>query len=151
MAILKRARSFWSEFKGFAFKGNMIDLAVAVVIGGAFSNVIKAVVSDVVTPIVGLVNHQGSTFPFQQWKIWVFPVGDLINELLNFFVVALVVFLTVVKLMQTIMHATHHESAPGEPVTKQCPYCLSVIPAKARKCAQCTSDQPDMQPPATAT
>lgn len=146
MGILERARSFWTEFKGFAFKGNMIDLAVAVVIGTAFSKVINAVVSDVVTPIVTLVNGYGSKLPFQNWKISIFPVGDLINELLNFFIVALVVFLTVVKLTQTIMHGTHHSNAPGEPVTKQCPYCLSVIPAKARKCSQCTSDQPDMPP-----
>lgn len=146
MAIFKRVQSFWGEFKSFAFKGNMIDLAVAVVIGAAFSNVIKAIVSDVVTPIVGLVNGNGSKLPFQSWKLWIFPVGDLINELLNFVIVALVVFLTVVKLTQTIMHATHRESEPGEPVTKECPYCLSVIPAKARKCSQCTSDQPDMPP-----
>lgn len=146
MALVTRVRSFWSEFKGFAFKGNMIDLAVAVVIGAAFSNVIKAIVTDVVTPIITLINGQGSKFPFQQWKVWIFPVGDLINELLNFFIVSLVVFLTVVKLTQTIMHATHHEQTPGEPVTKQCPYCLSVIPAKARRCSQCTSDQPDMPP-----
>lgn len=124
----------------------MIDLAVAVVIGGAFSNVIKAVVTDVITPIVALINGHGNKFPFQQWKVWIFPVGDLINELLNFFVVALVVFLTVVKLTQTLMNVAHRETSPGEPVTKQCPYCLSVIPAMARKCSQCTSDQPGMPP-----
>jgi large conductance mechanosensitive channel len=143
-----RVRSFWSEFKAFAFKGNMIDLAVAVVIGAAFSKVINAVVNDIVMPIVNVVQPK---FPYQTWHVWRFPIGDLIGELLNFFIIALVVFLTVVKLTQTVLHAAHHESTAGEPVTKQCPYCLSVIPAKARKCSQCTSDQPDMQQPAVAS
>lgn len=146
MFIPNRVRSFWREFKGFAFKGNMIDLAVAVVIGAAFSKVINALVNDVVMPIVSVVQPR---FPYQNWHVWRFPIGDLIGELLNFFIIAFVVFLTVVKLSQAVLHTTHHDS--NEPVTKQCPYCLSVIPAKARKCAQCTSDQPDMQQPIAAT
>jgi large conductance mechanosensitive channel len=123
----------------------MIDLAVAVVIGAAFSKVINALVSDVVMPIVNVVSPK---FPYQNWHIWRFPIGDLIGELLNFFIIAFVVFLTVVKLTQTVMHKAHRDVSPSEPVTKQCPYCLSVIPAKAYKCAQCTSDQPDMPQPA---
>jgi large conductance mechanosensitive channel len=143
--VTSRVRSFWQEFKAFAFKGNMIDLAVAVVIGAAFSKVINAVVNDVVMPIVNVVQPR---FPYQNWHLWRFPIGDLIGELLNFFIVALVVFLTVVKMTQTVLHGGRRDPGSAEPVTKQCPYCLSVIPAKASKCAQCTSDQPDVQQPA---
>lgn len=146
--FIERAGSIWHEFKAFAFKGNMIDLAVAVVIGAAFSKVINALVTDVVMPIVSVVTPR---FPYQSWHVWRFPIGDLISELLNFFIVSFVVFLTVVKLTQTVLHKTRHDAAPSDPVTKQCPYCLSVIPALARKCAQCTSDQPEMQVPANVS
>lgn len=144
VAVLDRMKSLWHEFKAFAFKGNMIDLAVAVVIGAAFSKVIDALVKDIVMPIVNLVTPR---FPYQNWHVWYFPVGHLIGELLNFLIVSFVVFLTVVKLTQTVLNKTHRQAASSEPVTKQCPYCLSVIPALARKCAQCTSDLTEMPPP----
>jgi large conductance mechanosensitive channel len=98
-------------------------------------------------PIVNVVTPK---FPYQNWHVWYFPIGHLIGELLNFLIVSFVVFLTVVKLTQTVMKKAHGEVAASEPVTKQCPYCLSVIPALAQKCAQCTSDLTEMQPPAVA-
>ncbi|HEY2586056.1 MAG TPA: large conductance mechanosensitive channel protein MscL [Tepidisphaeraceae bacterium] len=129
--------SFWDEFKGFAFKGNMIDLAVAVVIGAAFKTVIDAVVSDIIMPIISVVTPH---LPYQEWHIWRFPIGHLLNQLLNFLIVAFAVFITVVKLSQTVMKRASRPAATGEPTTKECPYCLSVIPAQARKCAHCTAD-----------
>lgn len=138
---------FWQDFKAFAFKGNMIDLAVAVVIGAAFKTVIDAVVSDIIMPIVNIVTPH---FPYQNWHIWFFPIGHLLNQLLNFLIVALAVFLTVVKLSQAVVKRTREPVAPGEPTTKECPYCLSVIPIKARKCAHCTADLEPAGEPAAA-
>ena len=143
--VWKPVLSFWEEFKSFAFKGNMIDLAVAVVIGAAFKTVIDAVVSDVIMPIVNIVTPH---FPYQNWHIWFFPIGHLLNQLLNFLIVAFAVFITVVKLSQAVAKHATRPAAPGEPTTKECPYCLSIIPAKARKCAHCTADlEPAGEPP----
>lgn len=134
-------RRFLDDFKAFAFKGNMIDLAVAVVIGAAFKTVIDAVVSDVIMPIVSVVT---SHLPYQEWHVWRFPIGHLLNQLLNFLIVAFAVFLTVVKLSQAVLSRASRPSAPGEPTSRECPFCLSVIPIKARKCAHCTADlEPD--------
>lgn len=130
-------RRFLDDFKAFAFKGNMIDLAVAVVIGAAFKTVIDAVVSDVIMPIVSLVTPH---LPYEQWHVWRFPIGHLLNQLLNFLIVAFAVFITVVKLSQAVLSRASRPSAPGEPTTKECPFCLSVIPIKATKCAHCTAD-----------
>lgn len=138
------ARNFWQDFKAFAFKGNMIDLAVAVVIGAAFKTVIDAVVSDIIMPIVNVVTPH---FPYQSWHIWFFPIGHLLNQLLNFIIVAFAVFVIVVKLSQAVVKHAGRPPAPGEPTTKECPYCLSVIPIKARKCAHCTADlEPATEP-----
>jgi large conductance mechanosensitive channel len=147
MKVLEHGKSLWSEFQAFAFKGNMIDLAVAVVIGAAFSKVIDALVKDIVMPIVNVVTPK---FPYQNWHVWYFPIGHLIGELLNFIIVSFVVFLTVVKLTQTVMKKARRDAVAPAPVTKQCPYCLSVIPVMARKCAHCTSDLTEMPPPAVA-
>lgn len=134
-------RRFLDDFKAFAFKGNMIDLAVAVVIGAAFKTVIDAVVSDVIMPIVSVVTPH---LPYQEWHVWRFPIGHLLNQLLNFLIVAFAVFLTVVKLSQAVLSRASRPSAPGEPTTRECPFCLSVIPIKASKCAHCTADlEPD--------
>jgi large conductance mechanosensitive channel len=131
------ARRFLDDFKAFAFKGNMIDLAVAVVIGAAFKTVIDAVVSDVIMPIVSIITPH---LPYQEWHVWRFPIGHLLNQLLNFLIVAFAVFITVVKLSQAVVKRTSQPTEPGEPTTRECPYCLSVIPARARKCAHCTAD-----------
>jgi large conductance mechanosensitive channel len=136
-----------TEFKTFAFKGNMIDLAVAVVLGAAFKTVIDAVVSDVIMPIVSIVTPgQGHTY--ETWHLWRFPIGHLIAVILNFLLVAAAVFLVVVKIFGAVMKATHRKPEPDEPTTKECPFCLSVIPIKATKCAHCTADLP--APPAAA-
>jgi large conductance mechanosensitive channel len=139
MKVPTPVASLWQEFKAFAFKGNMIELAVAVVIGAAFGRVINAVVSDIIMPIINIITPR---FPYQNWHIWFFPIGHLIGELLNFIIVAFAVFISVVKLTQLVMKRAGGTPAPSEPITKECMYCLSVIPIKARKCAHCTADLP---------
>jgi large conductance mechanosensitive channel len=136
------------EFKEFAFKGNMIDLAVAVVLGAAFKTVIDAVVADIIMPIVSVVTP-GTGHTYETWHVWRFPIGHLIAVSLNFLLVAAAVFFVVVKIFGTVMKATHRKAGPDEPTTKECPFCLSVIPIKATKCAHCTADLP--APPAAVT
>ncbi|HZL37331.1 MAG TPA: large conductance mechanosensitive channel protein MscL [Tepidisphaeraceae bacterium] len=129
----------WAEFKAFAFKGNLIDLAVAVVIGAAFSKVIDAVVKDIIMPLVSylLPGKAG----YESWHLGRLMIGHLLAELLNFLIVAAAVFLVIVKLIGAIMKKST-AAAADEPATKECPLCLSVIPAKATRCSQCTADLP---------
>jgi len=130
--------SLWQEFKTFALKGNMIDLAVGVVIGAAFGKVITSIVENLITPLIGYVTPGPS---FHQWHIGPVRIGLLLNDLLSFFLVALAVFLVIVKLLGAVMRRAS-PPAPAGPVTKECPLCLSTIPIKARRCAHCTTDLP---------
>ena len=139
--------SLWQEFKSFAFKGNMIDLAVAVVIGAAFGKVIDALVKDLVMPIVNVVTPH---MPYTTWHVWFFPIGHLLGELLNFLIVAFAVFVCVVKVMQFMVKRAGSTPAPSEPTTKECPYCLMVVPIKAQRCGHCTADLPVEPAPAAA-
>jgi large conductance mechanosensitive channel len=135
----------WEEFKSFAFKGNMIDLAVAVVIGKAFGDIIAALVKDIIMPLVGYVTsilHVPSDY--QTWHLGNFMIGDVLAEILNFLIVAAAVFFVIVKLVGAVMAKAAASkvppTTPAEPTTKECPMCLSVIPFKAKKCAHCTSE-----------
>ncbi len=89
----------WSDFKKFAFKGNVIDLAVAVVLGAAFTSVVNAVVAGFIMPLVGEIVPGKS---WQTWTLWKFHVGELIAALLNFLIVAFVLFLIVSKLIKAL-------------------------------------------------
>jgi large conductance mechanosensitive channel len=139
MEVMK-ASSLWTEFKDFAFKGNMIDLAVAVVIGGAFGKVIGSIVDDIILPLVAFV-MQILHIPHDPKP---FHINDFFGSIVNFLIIAACVFIVIVKLLGMIMKAAQHAPppAPSEPPSKECPYCLSVIPIKATKCAHCTSELP---------
>jgi large conductance mechanosensitive channel len=131
--------TLWQEFKAFALKGNMLDLAVGVVIGAAFGKVITSVVENLIMPIIGYVTPG---IKFDEWHIGRIKIGLLMSDLLSFFLVALAVFIVVVKLVGAMMRKAAPAPAPSEPVTKECPLCLSTIPLKARKCGHCTADLP---------
>ena len=135
----KPVTSLWQEFKTFAFKGNMIDLAVGVVIGAAFGTVIKSIVENVITPIIGYATPGLS---FAQWHIGRIMIGRLLNDMLSFLLTALAVFIVIVKLMGALMRKGAPPPPAEGPVTKECPLCLSTIPLKARKCGHCTADLP---------
>ena len=128
--------SLWQEFKSFAFKGNMIDLAVGVVIGAAFGAVIKSMVDNVIMPMVGYVTPR---MTYTEWHIGKVMIGKFLGDLLSFVIVAFAVFITIVKVLGAVMKRVQSEPASG-PTTKECPLCLSVIPIHARKCAHCTAD-----------
>jgi large conductance mechanosensitive channel len=125
----------WDEFKAFAFKGNMIDLAIAVVVGTAFGKVIDSLVKNVLMPTISyLVPNEGG---YTKWHLDRIEIGAFLGELVNFLIIALAVFLVLVKVIGSI--AKKSAPPPGPP-TKECPLCLSTIPFAARKCAHCTAD-----------
>jgi large conductance mechanosensitive channel len=134
-----RKIKLWEEFKAFAFKGNMIDLAVAFVVGAAFSGVVKSMVDNIFMPIIGYIPL--SKAGYQGWHIGHVMIGKFLADLINFLLISLVVFIFVVKLMRAFVKR-RGEEPPPEPTTKECPYCLSMIPIKASKCAHCTADLP---------
>ena len=126
------------EFKDFAFKGNMIDLAVGLVIGTAFGNVIQSVVKNVVMPLASYVPglHGG----YENWHIGAVRIGQVLADLLGFTTTALAVFVVIVKILGGVMKAAHSKALPAEPTIKECPRCFSKISIKATKCAHCTAD-----------
>jgi large conductance mechanosensitive channel len=131
-----------SGFQKFLLRGNVVDLAVAVVIGGAFGAVVTAFVKDIVTPIIGAF---GGLPDFSAWFFTVngskFLIGDFLNALLSFVVIAFVVYYFVVVPVQRLMDRFKPEELPPAPAaTRECPECLSKIPAAARRCAFCTAE-----------
>lgn len=123
-------------FKNFILRGNAVDLAVGVVIGAAFNNVVQAIVKDLLTPIIGAV---AKTPDFSNLIFTIngsqFRYGDFINNLISFLLVAVAVYFFVVVPMNALLSKTK-KSAP--PSTKKCPQCLSDIPIEAKRCAHCT-------------
>jgi large conductance mechanosensitive channel len=127
------------EFREFILRGNLVDLAVAVVIGAAFTAVVNAMVTDIVTPIIAAI---GGKPDFSTLAFTIngsrFAYGDFINALLTFLIVAAVIFFLVVKPVNALMARYKPEPAVDQ-VTRTCPECLSDIPGGARRCAFCTS------------
>jgi large conductance mechanosensitive channel len=124
------------DFKKFLLRGNVVDLAVAVVIGTAFTAVVKALVSDIITPIVAAIfgkpNFDELTFTINGSQ---FAYGDFINNVLTFVTIAAAVFFFVVAPIT----ALRARRAKEDPDTKECPECTSAIPVKAKRCPLCTS------------
>lgn len=136
------------DFKKFAFKGNVVDLAVGVVIGAAFGKIVTALVSDFIMPFVGLVLPQGNwreaglvmrhgATPAQDVVLkW----GDFLGAILDFLIVAFTLFLVVSRIVKA---AEGRLFGAEEKTTKECPYCLEVVPIKATRCKACTSQLAD--------
>jgi large conductance mechanosensitive channel len=128
-------------FREFIMRGNVIDLAVAVVIGAAFGAVVTAFVANIITPLIAAIFGQpdfsGLTFTINGSE---FHYGLFINALISFLLVALVIYYVVIVPMNKVAEMRKRGEDPD---TKECPECLSEIPAKARKCAHCGSEQHD--------
>jgi len=126
--------------KQFLLRGNVLDLAVAVVIGAAFGAVITALVKDLVTPLVAAIagkpDFSAITFEVNGSK---FLLGDFINALLAFLLIGAAVYFFVVLPVNAMLERRRRGEAPPDPTTKKCPECLSEIPLAARRCAFCTS------------
>ena len=129
-------------FRTFLLRGNVVDLAIAVVIGVAFSAVVTAFVKDLVTPIIAAIGGKpdfaGLYFTINNSK---FLYGDFIDAILAFLIIAAVIYFFVVVPYNALM-ARSRKEPPADPTTKKCTECLSEIPKDARRCAFCTSPQP---------
>jgi large conductance mechanosensitive channel len=134
-------RDIVNEFKTFIMRGNVIDLAIAVVIGVAFSAVVAAFVADIITPLIAAIGGQpdfsGIYFTIHNSQ---FLIGNFINAVISFLVIAAVIFFLIVKPLNALQARRQRGEAPPDPTTKDCPYCLSTIPVRATRCAFCTSD-----------
>src|SRR6516162_6497281 len=133
-----------TDFKKFILRGNVVDLAVAVVVGVAFAAVVTAFVNDLITPLIAAIfgkpNFSDLSFTLNHSK---FRYGSFINALLSFLIIATVVFFAVVVPLTALMRRLNvlPKDEP-EPETHPCPECLSDIPVAARRCAFCTSEVP---------
>ena len=129
-------------FKQFLMRGNVVDMAVGIVIGAAFGSVVSAFVKDLLTPmiaaIVGKPDFSAITFVIHNSK---FPIGDFINAIVSFVLIAAAVYYFVVLPVNALVQRFHHEP-PADPTTKKCPECVSDIPIQARRCAFCTQALP---------
>jgi large conductance mechanosensitive channel len=127
------------EFKQFLLRGNVIDLAVAVVIGAAFGAVVNALVADLITPVIAAIGGQPDfnslDFTINDSR---FFYGHFLNAVISFAMIAAAVFFLVVKPVNMLMQRARREP-PADPTTKKCPECLSEIPLEARRCAFCTA------------
>ena len=127
------------EFKTFLLRGNMVDLAVAVVVGAAFGAVVAALVRDLITPLIAALvgKPDFSLLTFTVNKS-IFRYGDFLNVVIAFVLVAAAVFVFVVVPINRLMARSRREPPP-DPSTRKCPECLSDIPVGARRCAYCTA------------
>ena len=149
------------EFKQFAVQGNMLDMAVGMIIGSAFKDIVNSVVNDLIMPIVSIFTGKidfrnmfialdGNTYATlaaaEEVDAAVFKYGLFITEIINFVILAFVIFMMVKginKLRTTAEHVEHKDeapAAPAEPTEKVCPYCQSTISIKATRCPHCTSE-----------
>ena len=133
-------KKFIQEFKEFALRGNVIDMAVGVVIGAAFSAIVDSLVSDIISPFIGL-------FAGQDFSSLVFTVlgvdikyGSFITAIINFLLIALCLFI-IIKAVNAAQKLGQHgkQEEPAAPTEKECPYCMNKIPIKATRCGFCTS------------
>lgn len=132
--------SWASEFRAFVLRGNVIDLAVAVVIGAAFGAVVTSLVENIITPLIAAIGGQpdfsGLSFTINNS---VFQYGLFLNALISFLIIAAVIFFFIVKPMNALM--ARFKPSETEPTpTKQCPYCKSDVAEAATRCPFCTSD-----------
>ena len=140
----------FKEFKEFAMRGNVIDMAVGIVIGGAFGKIVSSLVGDLIMPVVGkitgnvdfanlFVNLSGGEFASlkaaKEAGAATVNYGIFINTIIDFIIVAFAIFMVV-----RLMNRLKKQPAPADPTTKECPHCLSSVPIKATRCAHCTSD-----------
>ena len=143
-------KGFFAEFKEFIARGNVMDLAVGVIIGGAFQSIVNSLVNDMIMPVISLLTGGVN---FSNWVIRIgsgendtIKYGNFITAVINFLLMALVIF-CFVKVMNNLASRKKkllkkEEESPAAPATKICPYCMSEIPIAATRCAYCTSELP---------
>lgn len=139
---MKKGKGFIAEFKKFILRGNVLDMAVGVIVGGAFTAIVTSLNQDILTPLLGLIggtdfSHltvtlgEGETAP-------VLMYGNFITAVINFLITAFVIFL-LIKMINSITQKFSKKEEPAVPTTKTCPYCKSSIDIEATRCPHCTS------------
>lgn len=154
---MKKTKGFFGEFKTFIMRGNVIDLAVGVIIGGAFQAIVNSLVNDIIMPLISLLT-KGLNFAnlfvaldgkeyetlaqAQEAGAATLTYGNCISAVINFIIMAFVIFLIVKSINKASekLSKKAEEEAPEAPATKICPYCKSEVAADATKCPHCTSD-----------
>lgn len=144
MSKKEKGKGFFAEFKKFIMRGNVMDMAVGVIVGGAFTAIVTSLNQDILTPLLGVFggtdfSHlcvalgSGEEAPMLMY-------GNFITAIISFLITALVIFM-LVKLINTLNERfSKKEEAPAAPTTKKCPYCMSEIDLKATRCPHCTSE-----------
>ena len=134
-------KNFIKEFKEFINRGNVVDMAVGVIIGAAFKDIVTSLVEDIISPILGIFG--GKNFDAYQLVIGEATIkyGEFITSIINFLIMAFVIFM-LVRTLNSIGKKLEkkQEEAPAAPTTKTCPYCLSEIKIEATRCPHCTSE-----------
>lgn len=133
-------KGFFKEFKDFVCRGNVLDMAVGVIIGAAFKDIVTSLTDNIISPLIGMFGGVN----FDQYEVVLFgeatlKYGTFITAIINFLIMAFVVFL-IVKIVNGLVKLFERKKEEAAPATKVCPYCKSEIPVDAVKCAHCTSD-----------
>ena len=142
---MKNMKKFFNEFKKFIMRGNVLDMAVGVIVGGAFTAIVTSLNKDVLTPLLSVILG-GTDFTALQVVLGsgeeapILAYGNFITALINFLITALTVF-CLVKIINTVSEkmSKKKEEAPAAPTTKKCPYCKSDMAIEATRCPHCTS------------
>ena len=146
---VEKGKGLRAEFKKFITRGNVLDMAVGVIVGGAFTSIVTSLNQDILTPILGLFG--GTDFGFLTVTLGkgenapVLCYGNFITAVINFLITALVIFCLIKGInavgdrMKKLEEGNAKEQEPAKPTTKKCPYCLSEIPLEASRCPYCTS------------
>lgn len=133
-------KKFFEEFKKFIARGNVMDMAVGIIIGGAFTTIVNSLVNDIINPLLGLFG--GMNFDQLQWNITgdvIVYYGKFITAIVNFLIMALVIFVLIRAINKAGERFSKKDNVPPAPTTKKCPYCKSEIAIDAIRCPHCTS------------
>jgi large conductance mechanosensitive channel len=130
-------------FRKFILRGNVVDLAVGIVIGAAFTSVVNGFVKDIITPLIPVTGSQS----LATWTVSIYGgakllVGDFINAIISFLIVAAIIYFFVVRPVTALQDRFLPKKEPEAPQTRECPFCLSTVPLKATRCAYCTAQLP---------
>lgn len=138
---MNKLKKFIEEFKAFALRGNVMDMAIGVIIGGAFTTIVTSLTENLINPILGLAGGTDlSGFVLSLGGIEL-RYGAFLTSVINFLIMALVLF-CLLKAVNKLLSIGKKPEAPAAPTTKKCPFCCPEIPIAAVKCAHCGSDQP---------
>ncbi len=137
-------KRFIEEFKAFVLRGNVMDMAVGVIIGGAFTGIVTSLTDNFIQPVLSLVG--GARYSWGDVNVF---ISNFASTVVNFLIMAFILF-CMLKATNKLISLGKKPEAPKAPTTKVCPYCLSEIPIGATKCAHCASELPSEEPAQTA-